>query len=206
MDKSIQEIPTKKFPPPSIVPKADIKGMEHHSLKSDLAWLYSTGALTDTKLVASTHTFFAHSQILGARSLVFRAMFSTDMEERSTKTVHISDLDSQTVSRMLVFMYTDILEDVEWERACDLYYAADKYDIRSLKFRCLCFLKKNLSDSNACKTLILADRHRDKDLEMTAQEYILMSKKIILSDEWKDLMESNLQLAARTMYLNWKIF
>ncbi|GIX78722.1 hypothetical protein CDAR_177131, partial [Caerostris darwini] len=65
-------------------------------LKGDLKSMYREGTLSDTKIRTSTETFPAHTQILGARSPVFRAMFSTDMKERTKECVDITDLDSET--------------------------------------------------------------------------------------------------------------
>ncbi|GIY33008.1 TD and POZ domain-containing protein 5 [Caerostris darwini] len=96
-------------------------------LKADLKSMYREGTLSDTKIRTSTETFPAHTQILGARSPVFRAMFSTDMKERTKECVDITDLDSETVRRMLLYMYTDALEeDLQCQSACQLYAAADK--------------------------------------------------------------------------------
>ncbi|GIY55347.1 TD and POZ domain-containing protein 5 [Caerostris darwini] len=67
--------------------KPDAEENEHDTssdLKDDLKTLYSESVLSDMKILTSTETFLAHTQILAARSPVFRAMFSTDMKERTT--------------------------------------------------------------------------------------------------------------------------
>ncbi|GIY75724.1 TD and POZ domain-containing protein 1-like [Caerostris darwini] len=66
-------------------------------LKADLKSMYREGTLSDTQIRTSTETFPAHTQILGARSPVFRAMFSTDMKERTKECVDITDLESETI-------------------------------------------------------------------------------------------------------------
>ncbi|GIY03712.1 TD and POZ domain-containing protein 5 [Caerostris darwini] len=60
-------------------------------LKADLKSLFTEGILSDTKIRTSTETFPAHTQIVGARSPVFKAMFSTDMKERTKELIPYFD-------------------------------------------------------------------------------------------------------------------
>ncbi|GFY77742.1 TD and POZ domain-containing protein 1 [Trichonephila inaurata madagascariensis] len=131
-------------------------------------------------------------------------MFANDMKEKTLGFVDITDLDDDTVRLMLLYMYTDKLEDLPWEKAFQLYAASDKYDIASLRSKCSAILKAKLSPSNACQILNLANLHNDGVLKKTLQEYILMQgETIFISEEWKLLMNSNIHLAAETMYLKW---
>ncbi|GIY34883.1 speckle-type POZ protein-like A [Caerostris darwini] len=66
-------------------------------LKDDLKTLYRKSALSDMKILTATETFLAHTQVLAARSPVFRAIFSTNMKERTKECADIPDLDSNTV-------------------------------------------------------------------------------------------------------------
>ncbi|GIX79654.1 TD and POZ domain-containing protein 5 [Caerostris extrusa] len=172
-------------------------------LNADLQALYSEGILSDTEIRTATKTFPAHTQILGARSLVFRNMFSK--EEGAVEYVDIPDLDDDTVRLMLLHMYTDAFEkDLPYKKAFELYQAARKHGITSLKLKCLSFLLNHLSASNACEILVFADEHKEECLKRTVQGYILKNQEILLSNEWKHLMASDLQLAAETMYSNWR--
>ncbi|GBM11908.1 hypothetical protein AVEN_209611-1 [Araneus ventricosus] len=106
---------------------------------------------------------------------------------------------------MLLYMYTDSLEELQWETASELYVAAEKYQIMTLKDKCSSFLKTNLSLTNACEVLLLADLHQNKELKSTVQDFILENDKIIInSSEWKLLMQANVNLAAETMLLRFK--
>ncbi|GFS45248.1 TD and POZ domain-containing protein 3 [Nephila pilipes] len=105
---------------------------------------------------------------------------------------------------MLHYVYTDTIEGLHWETALKLYRAADKYEILSLKDKCCCFLKDNVRSNNVCEMLLLADLHQDKVLKRTAQDYVLEhTADVMKSREWKKLMETNVTLAAETMYRNW---
>ncbi|GBM65208.1 TD and POZ domain-containing protein 5 [Araneus ventricosus] len=169
-------------------------------LSDDLKSMYNDGILSDTELRTSTQTFPAHRNILSARSPVFRRMFSNDMKEKSSGHVDIADLEDDTVRRMLLYVYTDSLEDLQYESASKLYTAADKYDIFSLKCKCSSFLKDNLCPTKACDVLILADQHQDNDLKSTVQDYILDHEEVFSSQEWVHFMDINIKLAADIMY------
>ncbi|GBN57041.1 TD and POZ domain-containing protein 4 [Araneus ventricosus] len=174
------------------------------ALTTDLMSLYKEQSLCDMKLQTKTNIFPVHTVILGARSPVFRAMFSSEMKEKISGCVDVSDLDDETVRRLLLYFYTDKLEDLKWNVTIQLYKAADKYSVISLKERCSLFLNRNLHVENACEALILSDLHEDKDLKITAQNCILSNAtEILKSEEWKLLVNTYSKLAIETMSRNW---
>ncbi|GBM91669.1 hypothetical protein AVEN_180048-1 [Araneus ventricosus] len=101
-------------------------------LIADFKSLYNDGILSDIELRTSTKTFPAHKNILSSRSPVFRGMFSSDMKEKNSGYVDITDFEDDIVHRMLLYVYTDSLEDLQFESASKLYTIADKYLILSL--------------------------------------------------------------------------
>ncbi|GFT86879.1 TD and POZ domain-containing protein 1 [Trichonephila clavipes] len=171
------------------------------TLKENLESSYKENLLCDMKLKTKTGSFPAHKFILSARSLVFRNMFSLDMKEKSTGCVDIDDLDDDTVQRMLLYIYTATMPDLQWNSACNLYAAADKYEILSLKSECSSFLKDNLSPDNALDLLILSDMHQDEHLKSSTEKFILNHRGIFKTNEWKLILKTNLQLAADLMCL-----
>ncbi|GFT44210.1 speckle-type POZ protein A [Nephila pilipes] len=178
------------------------KSEETNSSRKTLKYLYTEQLFCDTKLKTRTQTFPAHKCILGVRSPVFRAMFTNDMREKVSECISIEDLEDDTVQRMLLYMYTDELEGLQWESARGLYAAADKYEILPLKKKCSSFLKTNLCPLNACEVLILADMHSDDDLKTTVQDFILRRHKdVFYSNNWKLMMDAYPKLAAQIMYL-----
>ncbi|GFW15214.1 TD and POZ domain-containing protein 5 [Trichonephila clavipes] len=174
-------------------------------LKEDLQCLYSEGVFSDVKIRANTQTFHAHKAILSARSPVFRAMFTNDMKEKVQASVDVLDLEDDTVRRMLLYVYTNVLEGLQWESALKLFVAADKYQIISLKSKCRSFLQCNLCPKNLCEDLVLADMHGDSVLKESAQNYILSHEKNVFgSAEWKLFTKNNSDLAAEMMLLIWQ--
>ncbi|GIY60099.1 TD and POZ domain-containing protein 3 [Caerostris extrusa] len=97
--------------------------------------------LCDVTLQVGSEEFPAHKAILVARSPVFKAMFTRDMQETARNVVDISDLDADTVKRMLLYVYTDTLDHPEGDCVEKLYFAADKYEILCLKNKCALLLE-----------------------------------------------------------------
>jgi len=61
----------------------------------------------------SGESFAAHKVILAARSPVFKAEFFGGMEERSSDSVEIKDMDAAVFRSMLHFIYTDMAPELE---------------------------------------------------------------------------------------------
>ncbi|GFR19175.1 tdpoz3 [Trichonephila clavata] len=194
------EVSSKSYTSPAETSQLD----KISDLKEDLQCLYEEGIFSDVKLRTTTQTFKVHKTILSARSPVFRAMLSIDMKEKIHECVDVPDLEDDTVRRMLIYIYTNELEGLQWESASKLYVAADKYEIIALKSKCRSFLKWHLEPNNLYEVLILADMHADGDLKEAVQNFILTHEDILRSDEWTEFTKNNSTLAAETMLLIWK--
>ncbi|XP_055940519.1 speckle-type POZ protein B-like [Argiope bruennichi] len=170
------------------------------NLVKDLKSMYEDAICSNAVLHTSTGTFPVHKGILSARSPVFRSMFSSDMKENNSGYVDIDDFEDDTIHRMLLYMYTDSLEDLRFENAPNLYRIADKYQILSLRNECSSFLKDSLCRSNACNVLVFADLHNDDDLKTAAQGYIMVQRKEFFgSEEWRQFMRTHTDIAADIM-------
>ncbi|GFT35726.1 speckle-type POZ protein-like B [Nephila pilipes] len=175
--------------------------IQAEGLAKDIGSLLTDTTLCDTELRTQTETFPAHALILSTRSTLFRDMFADGLKEG----IDITDLDDDTVRRMLLYIYTDRLDDLQWEAALKLYVAADSYEINCLQDKCCCFLMDNMRNNNVCEIMLFADQHFEEDLKMAAQDYVLEhAKDIFKSREWKTFMFQHVILAAETMYRNWE--
>ncbi|CAL1281798.1 unnamed protein product [Larinioides sclopetarius] len=176
------------------------------SALDDFKALYKDQLLTDVVLKTATKSFPTHRNVLCARSSVFKAMLTNDMKEKNTDCIKVEDLENETVQRLLLFLYSDSLEELLWESAIQLYYAADKYAIEKLKFLCSSYLVNNVSTSTASELLLLADTHSDTDLRKFVEDFILENEKeVFSSEEWGKLGETNPQLVISTMRLKYTI-
>ncbi|GBN19944.1 Speckle-type POZ protein-like B, partial [Araneus ventricosus] len=123
------------------------------SLKNDFQNLYQEGTLSDFTIKVGNKNLEVHKAVLCARSPVFKAMLTSNMKENVKNMVDISDLDVDTVYRMLIFMYTDKAGNLDWETSNKLYFVADKYGLITLKHICSEVLKQNLSVTNLREVL-----------------------------------------------------
>ncbi|GBM61696.1 Speckle-type POZ protein B [Araneus ventricosus] len=162
--------------------------------------LLEEGTLSDVSLRTDSKSFPAHKCILSARSPVFKAMFNGDMKEKTSKFVEIPDLDEDTLRELLSYIYTDMVTELEWRGATDLYRAADKYELLDLKRRCSIFLKSDLSVSSVCTVLVLADLHHDQELRETAQDFVMRQEEdFFTSDTWRSFKKENSYIAMEIM-------
>ncbi|GFY37239.1 hypothetical protein TNIN_496211 [Trichonephila inaurata madagascariensis] len=175
---------------------------DNEDLIEDFEALYKDGFLSDIELCSGNEYFPAHTVVLCARSQFFRTIIANEM--KIGKTIDVSDLDHDTINRMLLYMYTGILKDLNWESAFRLYQASQKYKILDLRYKCGEILRDQICPTNACEILLLADKLKDFFIKKIAQEYIIsLEKQMFKSKEWKIVMENNLDLAAETMHKFW---
>ncbi|KAF8770884.1 Speckle-type POZ protein like [Argiope bruennichi] len=170
-----------------------------HTWNDDLLLLYEKGTFCDAELLVESTCFPVHSLILSIRSSVFCDMFTRAKCEGKSMSINIKDLDAETIRKMILFLYTDTLGNLEWECAKGLYMASNKYKILSLKDISSSFLKQNLSPLNCCEILLLADRHEDEDLKQAVQYFIAKQDiEILNSEKWRSLEEYHPQLTIET--------
>ncbi|CAL1284117.1 unnamed protein product [Larinioides sclopetarius] len=171
----------------------------------DLKSLYDKEILLDTKIKTPTKIFSVHRVMLYARSPKFRVIYKNHMKEKNVL-IEMLDLEEDTVKRLLLFLYTDIVEDLPWETATKLYYAASKYQFLKLKDLCSTFLISKLNAANACQLLLMADSHIDSYLKRVVEDFILKyDEQIFGTEEWDTFTDAQPQLAAKTMGLKYKM-
>ncbi|KAF8777732.1 TD and POZ domain-containing protein 4 [Argiope bruennichi] len=177
----------------------------HSTFLEDLKCLYQSQIVSDIKIKTTCTTFSAHKIVLSSLSSKFKEMFTTDLKDKPTDFIEIKDLDDDIVLRMLLFFYTESLDDVQWDMAMKLYHAADVYQIQRLKFKCSSFLLENLIVSNVGDLLLLAHDHHDNKLKSVVADYIcIYDEEIFNSDEWAAFSEAYFQLAFETMRIKYK--
>jgi hypothetical protein len=108
---------------------------------------------SDVKFRASDNELIpAHKNILSASSDVFKAMFSHDgTTENETGIIESSDMNSEILKEMVRFIYCEAffqkLESAK-EQEIELYNAAEKYHLESLKKICLNSIYRRLDVIN----------------------------------------------------------
>nr|XP_015917059.2 speckle-type POZ protein-like [Parasteatoda tepidariorum] len=143
----------------------------------------------------------AHKLILQARSPVFQKMFTHEAAENP---IAISDIGSETMKRLLNFIYTGTTDEYGFEELLELYYAADKYEVISLRDSCKTKLLDLLQVDNACVLFVLANRHSDEAFKNKVAQFISANFKSVVKTESidelsKDDMKFLMRLCADAM-------
>ncbi|PRD32373.1 UNVERIFIED_CONTAM: spop [Trichonephila clavipes] len=140
----------------------------------DLALFYqNTHPCTDLKIKADGKMFLVYKAIICSRSPVFKAMMKSDMLEKEEDAIDITDIDSETMGRMIHFLYSGKLEnDMDCPSVLELYAAAHKYMIEELKKECSGVLRTMMSKNNCRSIRNYAEIFSDNELKDIIQEWI----------------------------------
>ncbi len=108
------------------------------SFGDNLWTVASNKKLTDVEFIVGSSTFSAHRSLLMARSSIFAAMFkNSETEEARTGKVHINDVDPDTFSIFLRFLYEgEIHKNCERALKKKLFTLAVKYKVETLMAIC----------------------------------------------------------------------
>ncbi|XP_051225324.1 BTB/POZ and MATH domain-containing protein 2 [Lolium perenne] len=160
--------------------------------------------------------FAAHRCVLAARSKVFMAQLFGPMAEGTTSSViQIKDMEAKVFAALLRFIYTDSFpemekennmeeegedeedrqdEDVMWLQ--DLLVAADRYDLRRLKFLCEKRLSEHINVSLVASTLALAEKHHCHRLKEACFKFIQVQSpkcldEVMATDGWEHIISTH---------------
>ncbi|CAL1300936.1 unnamed protein product [Larinioides sclopetarius] len=159
------------------------KASQYRSVSEDIKALYINKSFTDVLVKTKSKSFPVHKLVLCVRSSVFQRMLTNDMKERNTASIEVDDLGDDVVQQLLLFLYTDTVQNLEWALATRLYYAADKYEIGRLKAVCSSFLVEHLTPATAGELLLLADTYSDGDLKKVVEDFILDHEKAVFGSK-----------------------
>nr|XP_021002439.2 speckle-type POZ protein B-like [Parasteatoda tepidariorum] len=155
---------------------------------------------TDITIHVDGVSMKAHKMILRARSPVFEKMFGHDTSEAVQNEIDIKDIRAPMMKEFLTFLYTGAIENHDFDDACDLYYAADKYEVLSLRNACKKDLLRHLQVDNACQLLSLATNHGEESLKKEILEFIKNNfKAIVLTKSFEELAKYDANLVVLLM-------
>ena len=152
---------------------------------------------SDFKIKCGGQTFDCHKLVLATRSPVFKAMFESNMRETSLNEVKIRDVQPNTITQMLHFIYTGTLKNghITEEGAYDLLGTANKYNLDLLKNLCEEKLCESLNIGNSVRYLVLSDMQQAYKLRGMSMEFVVKNMDLIVdTDVYKDLMDTHKDL------------
>ncbi|XP_057318999.1 speckle-type POZ protein B-like [Microplitis mediator] len=171
-----------------------VKSSKH--IVDDFKELFESKLGSDVVLIVGNKKIKAHKSILIARSPILAAMFTHEMYENLNNEATITDVDPDIIEKMLEFIYTDQVTDLDVD-AGYLLEAADKYQLQKLKELCEESLSRSITVNNAVEVLILADRQNAPDLLDYAAQFIAINiTSVIKTDEYKNIETKNTVLSA----------
>ncbi|XP_044574733.1 speckle-type POZ protein B-like [Cotesia glomerata] len=165
-------------------------------MTEDYKKLFKSKIASDVIINVCGKEFKTHKVCLIARSPVLEAMFLHEMTEKKTNKIDIVDLSPTIFEKILEFVYTDEVTNLD-AHAQDLLEAADKYQIDLLKDICQESICKTLTQENALKFLVLADFYNaDHLLKFTINFILINMNNVMKSQEFLDFKKENPVLAS----------
>ena len=152
--------------------------------------MLDTQLLCDVHFIVKGKKMGAHLAVMAAASPVMAAMFEPNkFKEGRSKCVTIQDMKPEVFEQMLRYVYTG--EAPKFHDLCeDLFLAADKYNIDSLKGECEQYLSSKLDNVNAIQRLILSHYHHAPALMEASLEHLNVHQEEIWDlPEWKQLVK-----------------
>lgn len=138
--------------------------------------LYRDTELADFILIsADGKEFPVHRFALALKSKFFKSMFMIDMKEKELRSVVFEDINSATLEKALMFIYTDKTDKTEiadYKFAIDLIYAAEKFALENLKMICAAALRGRVDCDSVIEIFTAADMFNVAILEERCFDFI----------------------------------
>ncbi|XP_044273902.1 kelch-like protein 23 isoform X1 [Varanus komodoensis] len=142
---------------------------------------YLEGLFTDIILQCATGvTFQCHKAVLAACSNYFKAMFTSDMKEKSKNQIKLSGLSPTVLESLVFYTYTSEIQ-ITKKNVQSLLEAADLLQFTSVKKACEQFLIRHLDIDNCLGMHSFAEYHVCPELEKESRR-LLLSR---FDDVWK---------------------
>ncbi|XP_033113734.1 kelch-like protein 24 [Anneissia japonica] len=140
------------------------------------------GIMTDIFLEAGQDQIPCHRNVLAASSNYFYAMFTSNMRERHENVIHISNIDAGTMSVVIDYIYTGMI-NLSPENVQSVFEAACLLQLIKLQECCSEYFIQNLDVSNCLGVHKLAIMHSMSELQVKTLEVVLQSFADVLQED-----------------------
>ena len=180
------------------------KGSKH--VLEHLAKLWENKTLSDVTFNCGEKLIKAHTLILASGSPVLAAMFQNDFKENRERMVVIKEFESIVFENFLRYIYVgecDLLQKGGGRNdVANLFVAADKYAVDSLKEECEIHLSQILAVENVAQYLVLAHLHNGHKLRKTALDFMSKNAKAVCSrKDWMKIIKTHPELCFQATQL-----
>ena len=141
----------------------------------------------------------AHRVIVAAGSPVFHAMLYGNMKESSQKEIELPNIDSSTLKRLFLFIYTGCAEGT-LTQCLDLMLAGDYFGVVALEKLCIHVIENALECSNCCSVATFAVKHHFDALLQSCMLFIECFADSIV-DDYLGIDAEPMPLQALIMFL-----
>lgn len=136
------------------------------------AKLYGDTELADFTLIACDgKEFQVHRSPLAAKSKFFKKKFSIGLGRGQSVT--FDSIDSSTLEKALMFIYTDKIEIADHEVAINLLHAANHFQLNELERICFAKLMDSIDENSAFDILAAANEFKVEPLKEKCEKFIL---------------------------------
>ncbi len=155
--------------------------------KTDMLGLLDNTDLSDVTFLVEGREVYANRAILAARSTYFYTMLFGNMRESiqtseeaasniptfERKSIEILDVSYSVFMKMMEYIYTDALDNVNLDIGIQLLIASEKFLLDRLKAICEDVIRQHLSINNVSAILLTSHRYNANGLKEIALEVIL---------------------------------
>lgn len=163
-------------------------------LASDLTEELTSGDMADAKVISGSSEFPVNTVILSTRSHVMKTMFRSDMIERKTKILDLTDLclPDNVIWSFLVYCYSAaIMEDSNL--ALHLLKMGDLYQVRGLKEKCEEILQNSLEIHNCASIFSTSLMHCGEKSQLCQASMKLLTFNFLSvtnNEDWREVRNS----------------
>jgi len=150
------------------------------SLFTDFASLLQNSDKSDLTLVCCDGEVKVHRLIMATRSPAFSGMLESEMEEKISGRIKITDFSKSVVKAMAQFIYTAQIDE-EFEDVVELLKIGNKYLIKSLVDECSKKLLAEISKDNVLELGMMAETLSANDLLKSCADFV--------SDNWEEISD-----------------
>lgn len=137
----------------------------------------------DVSFAVGNEKIPAHTEILSAQSMVFSSMFETDMLEKSSGIVNITDIEPSIFKLFIHYIYHGEVEPSDLEDIFKLLSVADKYSVNSLMSVCRNIIMEKITPECFIDVLVRADYLNDQLLKKECVRYLQENKVQVVTAE-----------------------
>lgn len=113
--------------------------------------------MRDFELLVEGKSIKVSKFVLMAHSSVFETMISSDFKEAKEGKATIEDISFEAMQEMVSFMRFGVFEEKALDLMLKVLMAADRYDVRELKDKCIDYLADSVTRGTAGKLLHMAN-------------------------------------------------